>query len=299
MGGPSETSTVGTLRRQRAAEILRLNPMTSYSRGDLCRILEKEGYGKAKTIYPDLKDLPQIPGVMADIDGLFTWAEPLLETSLNGIRLSRGAHATPAVGLCIMEVVADQTGEGHTHLPSNVSPFLREVGWKLNDYLPGPQRQQLLQFARRFGYTICDPQVDNRRGVVLLDYVLKEVMVPTLNHMGLSKRAGQISRRKSLSTVDDVEWTGDILRQVIKEMPAEPRELNAAVTFACDGATDLKRGLDGIAIYTQTAGGELALAVTSFLAYSKIPRQQAFRELLRTLYRLTDTRSYEGPAGAA
>lgn len=63
------------------------------------------------------------------------------------IELSRGKHASPAQGACVMELASMLAGERFTDRPRSVSPVVAALLRCYNDGLDDDRRQELYRFA--------------------------------------------------------------------------------------------------------------------------------------------------------
>ncbi|MGL5909597.1 MAG: hypothetical protein ACRCZP_06325, partial [Phycicoccus sp.] len=91
---------------------------------------------------------------------------------LDGIYLARGAHGTPAAGMCLMEAVAYVRGVDHTDRPACVSTVLGNMGRSLNDVLPDDLRQQLVPLIPDLPGTVGDGH-DEERSYLALDWLIR------------------------------------------------------------------------------------------------------------------------------
>jgi len=69
-----------------------------------------------------------------------------MPTSRLGL-LSSGAHLSPEVGACLMEVVSVHAGERWSDAPSCTHPLLAHLARLVNDASSDPARQELLQYV--------------------------------------------------------------------------------------------------------------------------------------------------------
>lgn len=63
--------------------------------------------------------------------------------------LSRGRHAAPEEGACLMEYVSVIAGEPFSDHPACVEPLLVRLAWAVNDSAPASVRASLVHFAPR------------------------------------------------------------------------------------------------------------------------------------------------------
>lgn len=67
--------------------------------------------------------------------------------------LSRGRHAGPEEGACLMEYVSVLAGEPFSDQPACVEPLLIRLAWAVNDASPPPVRAKLVLAAPRLAGT--------------------------------------------------------------------------------------------------------------------------------------------------
>jgi hypothetical protein len=69
------------------------------------------------------------------------------ELSHQTVRLSRGRHASPAHGMCVMELASQLAGERFSDHPKSVSPVIGGLLRQYNDAIDDVRRQALLRYA--------------------------------------------------------------------------------------------------------------------------------------------------------
>ena len=69
------------------------------------------------------------------------------EISHQTIKLSRGRHAKPSDGMCVMELSSKLAGEPFSDRPVSVSPVLAELLRRYNDAVDDERRQALIPYA--------------------------------------------------------------------------------------------------------------------------------------------------------
>src|SRR5437763_16428599 len=79
------------------------------------------------------------------------------------IRLSRGRHTSPEVGVCRMELASMQAGERFSDHPRAVSPTIACLLRWYNDLLDDERRQDLRQYADRIIGTADQPALEQLR----------------------------------------------------------------------------------------------------------------------------------------
>ncbi len=75
------------------------------------------------------------------------------------VRLSRGRHATPEEGVCVMELASMLAGEPFTDRPRSVCPVIGAFLRIYNDRLDDEYRQDLYRFAAESVGTAAGPAV--------------------------------------------------------------------------------------------------------------------------------------------
>ena len=85
------------------------------------------------------------------------------ESTLQTVRLSRGAHASPARGACVMELASMLAGERFTDRPGSVCPVIGGFLRSYNDLLPPAELQQLYPIAARVVGSASARRVRRRR----------------------------------------------------------------------------------------------------------------------------------------
>ena len=85
-----------------------------------------------------------------------------------------GGIGEPSEGTaCIMSLVAQLAGEGHTDRPRCASPLVREFAIPVNDHMPREARQRLKPFAPRIIGT--DDGLDGVRAAILRQALAEEI----------------------------------------------------------------------------------------------------------------------------
>jgi hypothetical protein len=79
------------------------------------------------------------------------------------VRLSRGKHASPLQGACVMELASMLAGEPFTDRPGCVDPVIAAYLRALNDIADDEQRQQLYRYASAAVGTRGDEELRRRR----------------------------------------------------------------------------------------------------------------------------------------
>ncbi|HEX8856745.1 MAG TPA: hypothetical protein VF752_14200 [Thermoleophilaceae bacterium] len=87
----------------------------------------------------------------------------MAEISHQTVRLSRGKHAFPAQGVCVMELASMLAGEDFSDAPECVSPVIGGFLRTYNDGIDDRLRQDLYEFAAKAVDTRSRASVEQRR----------------------------------------------------------------------------------------------------------------------------------------
>jgi hypothetical protein len=82
------------------------------------------------------------------------------ELSHQTVRLSRGRHASPAHGMCVMELASQLAGERFSDHPRSVSPVIGGLLRSYNDAIDDVRRQALLRYAALVVGTRAAPETE-------------------------------------------------------------------------------------------------------------------------------------------
>ena len=97
--------------------------------------------------------------------------------------------------MCFDETVAWMFGESHTASPACMCPVLASIGMRLNDKFDDEERQLLIPLLARCGGTRSDPEVMQRRALVMLNASIREIGAMALEDhpdLDLSERLRKI-----------------------------------------------------------------------------------------------------------
>lgn len=92
------------------------------------------------------------------------------ELSHQTVRLSRGRHASPAHGMCVMELASTLAGERFSDHPRCVSPVIGGLLRHYNDAIDDARRQALLRYAALVVGTRTAPDAERARARRCLDW---------------------------------------------------------------------------------------------------------------------------------
>jgi len=79
------------------------------------------------------------------------------------IRLSKGKHASPSEGACVMELASMLAGEPFSDRPAAVCPVIAGFMRAYNDRVDDERRQDLYRYAAEVVGTRATPEVEQRR----------------------------------------------------------------------------------------------------------------------------------------
>jgi hypothetical protein len=85
------------------------------------------------------------------------------ELSHQTVRLSRGRHASPSHGMCVMELASTLAGERFSDHPRSVSPVLGGLLRAYNDAIDDERRQALIRYAALVVGTRAEREVELAR----------------------------------------------------------------------------------------------------------------------------------------
>lgn len=89
------------------------------------------------------------------------------------IKLSKGAHANPKEGMCIMEVIAYIEGEKHTDHPKCACPIVTEFAIRTNDWMTDEERELLLPYVLRIAGSKATSDLEQQRTYMAADYAIR------------------------------------------------------------------------------------------------------------------------------
>ena len=139
-------------------------------------------------------------------------------------RLTRGAHASPDEGVCVMELAADLADEGHTDRPRCVDPVIGAFLRAFNDRMGHKDRQRLLPYAARAVGTRGPSRLAKARRELCLRFAGVQsaartrvaLLVGVKPALVLDEGAGELAARAAVAE-DDVESGLGLLEALIAE----------------------------------------------------------------------------------
>ena len=108
---------------------------------------------------------------------------------LDTIVLKSGGHINPSAGLCFMEAVAYFAGEKHSDHPACVSPIIGAFLRRWNDDLDNIGRQMLKPYITKVIGTAGNKEIDQRRGWMVTDWMIRTYLPAWLRLAGLNDQA--------------------------------------------------------------------------------------------------------------
>jgi hypothetical protein len=90
------------------------------------------------------------------------------------VRLERGGHASPANGMCVMELASVLAGERFSDHPRAVSPVIGYLLRTYNDAVDGDRRQALIPYAAAVVGTYRDRDLERRRAARCVTWAIEQ-----------------------------------------------------------------------------------------------------------------------------
>ena len=87
----------------------------------------------------------------------------VVEANHQTIRLSKGKHASPSEGACVMELASMLAGEPFSDRPASVCPVIAGFMRAYNDRVDEERRQDLYRYAAEVVHTRAAPDVEHAR----------------------------------------------------------------------------------------------------------------------------------------
>lgn len=111
---------------------------------------------------------------------------------IDALVLDKGAHSSPDAGMCVLEAVAFIAGEPFSDHPQCASPIIGAFLRSWNDSLPDDDRQQLKQYIPRLVGTRSTAEVEDARGWMCLDWLVRTYTPAWLRLAGLTEQADRL-----------------------------------------------------------------------------------------------------------
>ena len=156
--------------------------------------------------------------------------------ALTELVLSRGSHSDRADGVCLMEAVAWFAGEEHSDAPACCSPVLAAFFRSWNDGMrTDDERAQLKQYVPLLVGTAAPPSVEQKRGWMALDWLMRVQSVEWLHQAGLDHHATALAALPEINN-------GPIDDESRKRIQAAGAAARAATGDAAEAAAEAAAG---------------------------------------------------------
>jgi hypothetical protein len=159
------------------------------------------------------------------------------------VRLTRGAHRSPAKGVCVMELASMLAGEKFTDRPRSVSPVITRFLRVYNDRVDDERRQALYGYAARVVGTRASQPVERTRAAICVEWMLAAgERLPWLMRVRPGPQAGALAAKRAaeddspdaqlraLALLDELIGCGDSWAG----LPAHVSALSAEHSFNTD-----------------------------------------------------------------
>lgn len=144
-------------------------------------------------------------------------------TALDSIHLGRGEHGSRGDGMCAMEAVAYLAGEPHSDYPQCACPVLGSFVRSWNDgLLVDADRDRILKpFVARLVGTRAAPQVEVRRALLAMDWLVRVNAPAWLGVASLAEHAAQLRALPALDSTDAIEAALPAIRAALEATAAQ------------------------------------------------------------------------------
>ena len=143
-----------------------------------------------------------------------------------GLVLGSGAHDSADKGMCVMEAVSFVAGEPFSDKPACACPIIGSFMRSWNDSLSNSDRQKLAPYILKLVGTKSTVEVEQIRGLMVMDWYLREFTPTWLDLAGLSNHA------ETLRKCSQVTSWGDVKAMQSKLNAAESAAYSAAYSAA-------------------------------------------------------------------
>jgi hypothetical protein len=133
------------------------------------------------------------------------------------VKLSRGSHASPGHGACVMELASMLAGERFSDHPSSVSPVIASVLRAYNDLLGDERRQDLYRYAASAVGTRAPRAVEEARLARTASWA-----AATRAHRAPWSLLPSGLRRLGLGVRGRHDSAGEMLQRAVRARPATP-----------------------------------------------------------------------------
>lgn len=134
------------------------------------------------------------------------------------VHLEIGDHEDRGDGMCVMEAVAYATGQKHSDTPACVCPVIATYCRRLNDMMPGYQRDRLIQYIPQLPGSVAAPSVQRQRRELLLNRAIR-VFAPIA--LEAADRPEEAATLRSLPTAVDGEREKNELLRTLAILDAQ------------------------------------------------------------------------------
>ena len=152
---------------------------------------------------------------------------------LETLHLKNGAHASREKGVCLMEAVASMAGEPHSDAPACACPVIATFGRRWNDDLDDAGRQRLKRFVPLIVGSKSTYEVQQRRGWMAADWMVR---VHTPAWLDLAGLTGQAAALRALPELTDPTTLADSRKALNRAKTDSAAARDAAMDAAMDAA---------------------------------------------------------------
>jgi len=151
------------------------------------------------------------------------------ELSHQTVRLSRGRHGSPSLGMCVMELASTLAGERFSDHPHSVSPVIAGLLRQYNDAVDDERRQALIPYAALAVGTRSSKEVERARARRCVQWTAER------NSARVPRWRYALARVSRLSACG--AWTAECARGADDEQLAQLRALLDELIGAEETAT--------------------------------------------------------------
>jgi hypothetical protein len=156
---------------------------------------------------------------------------------LDTLKLAKGNHKPNGI-MCVMEAVAFMAGEPWSDHPQCACPIISTFMRKWNDDLSDDDRQMLKLYIPRLIGTKRSPEVEQRRGWLVADWMVRVHTPAWLELGGMKEQADALRNFPELKTPEDLASIQPLLNEAKTKADAA---WDAAWAAARDAAWDAAR----------------------------------------------------------
>ena len=144
--------------------------------------------------------------------------------------LQRGAHPTRGDGMCAMEMVAWLAGEAHSDEPSCACPVIAAFVRACNDAMGDQARNRHLRpLVPKLVNTRSSPAVERRRGLVVVDALVRELLPAWLRRHRRDEEARLLAALRPIRDLEDLRTALRAVEHFVPDHPASRWVLQRAV----------------------------------------------------------------------